>query len=544
VRDDSSGSSGFSLIEAVVAIAIAGILLSAFAIVAVASIRGSTEARVNQQAGDILNSALESARAQSYSSLAMYSGDSTLSGDSRLQTSGCPNSGAYCISLPNPSGSSPALQSLVMTTATGAYITQHQQSVNTNTNHVTFTEWTYITSPTDEAKATYKEVTVYLQWKVDGQTHTRVASTDIASTQRGLPLPHFTLTLNSGGGTYNPGQQVLLKFTILNLGARDSFDFSSNNDSYGWTYYLDNGDGSFSSSTDTVMSDSDGDGVRDTGAIEPTKSVVVWVVYNIPSTATASTNAFTFTAKSVAQPNLGAGTSSHTQSTSVTVTSGVISTATPTPTNTANPCGTVGTAAPSGNLYYLHNSTGGNAFTGASSTSLYPMRFSDQSTAPTASSLVDFSTDDGKGNGVTGRDLRPVGASPSFTDSNVHDVAAWQYQVGSSLNHKTFSGTTYLDVWAQPGSSGGSISLSAMVGYGNTQGQTTTWTNKTTSAATATGSGCDQWREYIIAIPTNSFTVNNNDYLEVLLFNNSASADERIAYDTTTYMANVVWTHN
>jgi len=212
---------------------------------------------------------------------------------------------------------------------------------------------------------------------------------------------------------------------------------------------------------------------------------------------------------------------------------------------------TVGTAAPSGNLYYLHNSTGGNAFSGTSSTaaSTSPMMFSTYLTPPTASSLVPYSTDDGQGNsgngngnGQPGRYLNPVGASPSFTDTTPLDVSNWWYKASNSDGTGTYNGTTYLTVWAEPSASGGTVSLRAMVGY-KSNGNSSSWVNETTSAATVTGSGCDSWRQFIIAIPTNTFSVGNNDKIEVELFNNSATG-ERIAYDTTTYNANVVWTRH
>jgi hypothetical protein len=210
----------------------------------------------------------------------------------------------------------------------------------------------------------------------------------------------------------------------------------------------------------------------------------------------------------------------------------------------------VGTRATSGTQYYLHNTTDGTSYTGTGSTSIQTMQFSQNT--PSATSLYDYSTNDGQGN-FGGRYIQTT--TPSFTNTNALQVANWKFQVITNGQTK-FSGTTYLDIWAEPSSglSTDSVNLTAMVGYGasttttgNGNGNngsgggntTVTWTNE--GSATATGSNCGSWREFIIPVTTTAFSASKNDWIEVLLFN-SGTTGVRIAYDTTVYSANVIWT--
>jgi hypothetical protein len=160
---------------------------------------------------------------------------------------------------------------------------------------------------------------------------------------------------------------------------------------------------------------------------------------------------------------------------------------------------------------------------------------------PTATSLYDYSTDDSQGN-FGGRYIQTT--TPSFTNTNALQVANWKFQVVTNGQTK-FSGTTYLDIWAEPSSglTADTVSLTAMVGYGATSssksGGTVTWTKE--GSASTTGTGCGSWREFIIPVSTTAFTASKNDWVDVLLFN-SGTTGVRIAYDTTVYSANVIWT--
>lgn len=561
-----SADDGFTVIEAVIALLIAGLVLSAVGISVISSVRASATSRINQQASDVAETQLELARSQTYSNLAMSTTDATLtsSQDSRLLSSGCPSGASLCVAVPNPTGTGSVTEGLV-TTNTTAYITQHIKTVTSNTNKVPFTVATYITKPSDEASATYKRVTVYVSWTEYGQTHTRVESTLIASTQRGLPLPHFKLTslscspnCTTGSGSMtayaNPGSTVIFGFKVTNLGARDAWDFTSNNEPLGWSYYLDNGDGVLTTSgagADTVMTDSDGDGVRDTGEIDTNAAVTIWATRAIPSDATNGSSSVNFTATSVAQPNLGAGTSTQSVATTVVVQTGVITptpsttattatpSASPTPTTTtttASACSAVGSTATSGTAYYLHNTSSQSAYTGTGSTAKYPMSFSTVSTPPVNATLYDYSTDDGLGS-HSGRTLTPV-SSFNATNSTALQTADFRYQVTNG-SYKLTAGTAYVTIWAQPasGSSTDTVSLKAAAVLLTKTG---VYTATEGTSATLSGTGCGSWRQFTLAINTNSFTPGNNAYIEIAL-QNVGTTNVQLAFDTTSYPAQTVW---
>lgn len=570
-RQRADADAGFTLIEAVAAIAVAAIMLTAIAFAAVTGIHASTEARINQQAGDVIESAIESARAQSFSSLEMSPATTdpnlTTGKDSRLSASGCPNGGSLCISVPNDNGSGTVKESLDI--QAGGYITNHIQTDTTGTNKVPFTVSSYITSPSDEAGATYKRFVVFVQWHIYGATHTREASTFITDTTRGLPLPHFTLTAaNSTTPTVNPGTTVTFGFTVENLGARDSFKFTDNSGL--WTYYLDNGDGVFDPSTDTKTTD--------TGQIDPNKSVEMWATYTVPTTATAGSTTIKFTATSDAQPGFGAGTSSHSVTATVTVNTGVISptptpttpsptptspsptptTPSPTPTNTPS-CPLVGARGTIGTEYWLRAQNSSTPFNGSTGlTSMDPMQFS--ASPATATALQNYSTE--VSGSQPGRNLSPFSGTPSLpagSPSDVSKAAQWQFLVSSTSGISyTANGYVYLDFWAMPTDAvvGEQMSFEGMVGYGAySKNKGYSWTQEATGTI-STASSCGAWQEFVVAMQlpagknknstTSTFSAGTNDIIEVLLYNTGTKSD-RLAYDanvdstSNSYQSNVLW---
>jgi hypothetical protein len=448
-----------------------------------------------------------------------------------------------CVRVPAQTGSGTVLENLVTTSATG-YITNHIKQVTAKTNKVTFNVYSYITSPSDETSATYKRVTVFVNWTEYGSSHTREASTYVTSTRRGLPLPHFKLTpVTATSRTVNPGTTVYFGFKVTNLGAPDAFDFTASDESLGWSYYVDNGDGTFDPSNpaaETAMADSDGNGVRDTGLLNANVFVIVWAIRTVPSTATAGTSTVTFKAQSVAQPSLGAGTSYLTQNTSVIVQSGVITpspTATPTPTSTATTpaCTPVGTAASSGTLYYLHNTSDGTASTGADSAAQYPMTFS--TNTPGAGSLGDYSTGDGY-SGVTGRVLKPV--TPSNSVSTAAQVADFRYQV-SEPGGTTYAGTASVTLWVEPASglSTDPVNYQVYIVRRAVNGNNTTLTTMATVTSSNPTWGCNGFNQITVQLPISSLKVSKNDYVDVLV-ENTGTNDLRIGYDTASMNGSVI----
>ena len=81
MRRVASEADGFTLIELVVALAIATVIFSAMAAAGIAGVRASVVARQNQQAVDVLNEMVEQSRSVSYTSLAMVTSDLQVNDD-------------------------------------------------------------------------------------------------------------------------------------------------------------------------------------------------------------------------------------------------------------------------------------------------------------------------------------------------------------------------------------------------------------------------------------------------------------------------------
>ena len=155
VRDDS----GFSLIEAVVALFVAAVAFAGLAAAGLSSVKGTLVARQNQQAADFMARELERARALDFGGLANVAAD--LAGDPYLST--C--SGKPCI---DPGTGN---KEIVYTgpTGSGGAISEHVKTVGgAEANFSDFTIRTYVTQPADSYGAEYRRVTVFANWSAYG----------------------------------------------------------------------------------------------------------------------------------------------------------------------------------------------------------------------------------------------------------------------------------------------------------------------------------------------------------------------------------------
>ena len=172
---------GFTLIEAVVALFVLGIIFTALAAAAVGTLRASLVSRVEQQGIDFATEALETARAMDFAGLAMTSDD--LAGDPHITACG-PDK---CI---DPGLGS---QEQLIVSSAGGVSPHIVQIPTTLANNVPISVATYVTDPGD-AEADYKRVTVIASWNVGGVERSRAVSSLVAETTRGLPIPVFKLT--------------------------------------------------------------------------------------------------------------------------------------------------------------------------------------------------------------------------------------------------------------------------------------------------------------------------------------------------------------
>ena len=85
-RDRCAADDGFTLVEAIVALMVLGIIFSALATAAIGAVRASWASRIEQQGVDFATQALEKARDLDYGVLAHVAGD--LGSDPRVTTCG------------------------------------------------------------------------------------------------------------------------------------------------------------------------------------------------------------------------------------------------------------------------------------------------------------------------------------------------------------------------------------------------------------------------------------------------------------------------
>lgn len=298
-RTAPSGDDGFSLIEAVVALAIATAMFTALAFALVGGVKSALLSQQNQQAGDVLNKAVEDARSLSYASLRMRATDLNIGeviGAGRTPAMGT----CLCYDPNTDTTSGPNVEPLWPTDPNGG-IDVHVKSVVQNGG--TFTVRRYITKPMDASSAVYKRLTVVVTWNGLGKLRTLTYTTLVAETKRGLPLPDFKFTnADTLSQCRNPGSQMVYTFTIKNNGARDSWATTASPIAPGWFFYADtNGSGAYEVLSDVALPAATG--TPATGLLEPTTSSRFFAVQTLSLAAPPYTATTTFRATSVAQPS-------------------------------------------------------------------------------------------------------------------------------------------------------------------------------------------------------------------------------------------------
>jgi type II secretory pathway pseudopilin PulG len=541
--------SGFTLLEAVVSLLVATVAFTALAAGAMSAIRGTLSGRQNQQAADFMGREIEKLRLTDFGGLAVLATDLNPSTDDNLTS--C-SGGFTCVDPGNGTQ-----ERIVTDTGDSPAVQDHDFEVSGATsNRTTYRVRIYVTAPNWAERDYYRRLTVMVSWKDGATTRHRSDSTMVAYTQRGLPLPVFKLSpAGPTSMSVNPGAVVVYGMTVNNQGAPDRFDVAKS-DSWAWSWYFDNGDGIFDNDVDAVpaqaVTDTDGNGVIDTGRLDPNGSVKIWIVFDTTGISLPTdphTYNTTITATSVAQPLADGGVK--TLPFATTVGTGVV-TATPTPTGT-------GTSTPTPSPSPTTDCTAASSATGSAAAS-YTLRSytlhndstpSDTSaqqtlsmavTAPYATTLRQYSTDVMANQ--PGRVILPGGtAFPGSGATDPSKVADWRFPVG----RKAYSGNAAINVWVAPtvGGSLAAANLTAYVYKYTKVGSSYAATPLTTIPLTISPFTCDGFQKVggqaAISVPKNgSGSLGTNDWIGVRIVN-SGTASARIAYDVlSVYPAAVV----
>lgn len=508
-RGRMRGDDGVTLVEIMVALTIASGVFLALGLAAIAGVKGTLAARQNQLAGDMMNQAIERARALDFADVAMVTGDPTLAGDPRIDSDTFdPGTGVA--------------EDLVF--ASVGTLNPH---VTTEThNSTTYTIWRYVTQPAGISSGT-RRLTVVVTWEVGDETKVRSTSTFVTATRRGLPLPRFLLQYSSPSvQTKGTGTVVTYGLRLKNYGARDAWNITGPSGT--WSYVVDSDkDGVLDPTEVTSLTDTSADGTLDTGNVEVNGEV--WVLASRTVTGSpGDTTAVAFTFKSVAQPL--AATASQTLSGSYSISGTPSATPTPTPTSsspTATPTGDPQTpfplpvpscaAACTLTTEYLHELP-----LGSHTLALSNPAFDTNATLQSAAN--NYSTDR---TGTAGRWLERGGVLATETNkSRVFDV---RKQVPVATTFRAGQAVLYLNVACLTAGS----PLTVNVAFGQSINTSLgTFTSRGTGSATLTL--CDgTFREVAIGVPVGAdFSVAKNKYAVIRVVIPSTSAgDVRIGYD-------------
>lgn len=452
-----AGDQGFSLVEAVVALAIAVAIFTALAFALIGGARSALLSQQNQQAADVLNRAVEQARAVPYDSLAVREADID-AGETRS-----PALSTVDTYDPTDDSSAGANAEALVYDANGLVAPGAAGATHTATvaqNGGTFTVRRYVTVPADASTSAYKRLTIVVTWSSLGKERTRTYSTLVARTQRGLPLPDFKFSPISGlSQCRNPASEAVYSLSVTNNGARDAWSLTATAGSPTWGFFADtNADGAFDSLVDAPLGTTSG-GTPFTGLLEPDTAKTVFAVATLQDAASrppAYVLPAVFRATSVAQPTFWQELTTQT-SVQATACGAVASpspsasvSASPTPpppvgpTQPAASCADLGSASPSapgGTLirYYMGNpSQPGDT---ASSVGMPVSR--DAGSPPSQPTLYNLSTE--YSTGVAGRYLE----QGSLASTAPRNVASWHYTMPAA---SVLKGNPSVTFYATPAS--------------------------------------------------------------------------------------------
>ncbi len=519
--------------------AIATGMLTAFAYSSISTLHGMQAARLKQQATDLVTQRLEQLRNQAFGQIGHDPGG--IVGDPHLTS--CAGGSCY------------DAEPLVL--AVGGL---SPQIATESANRTDYTLYTYVTEPSDVTGADNKRVTVVAEWAVYGETWSKALSTIVTQTQRGLPLPEFKLApVGPSTITVNPGATAAFGFQLSNQGAPDQWNITAALPSS--SIVLDDGDDVYNPANDTIpLTDHNGDGIVDTGRLEPKQSVVFWVLRDVPAGSPNSSTQFDTTASAASQSGPGA---SALVSSLLVVTDEVIvasPTPTPTPSGTVSPSPTTSptptptpsaseTTCPASNpaptpesvkkynvkAYVLHNSGSTSwpvlplpATDPIPGSEALPVMYLDMNprSIPASRALPVFSSDLSPAN-TSGRILYPGGGFTSTSTSLLMDFR-------TQNPNRDYTGTMVLKLWVKPVDDEDPVDLSAQVYQRKTNGNQAITTRSSVASLAIAEFRCSGFQEvwFNIAVPT--FKTGNNTVLGVRLWN-SGTDKVRVAYDHDLY---------
>jgi type II secretory pathway pseudopilin PulG len=495
LRDDS----GFTLVEAVVALLLATIMFTALAYALVGTLRATNSARMNQQAVDLANQELEDLRRVPWAEL---EGMVTPVGVSGARPD-VPSAGPEAI----------------------------------EENDVVYSVTTYVTQPASSTGELNAQVVV--SWDAYGNPVERVAESSLTKKSAGLPRPDFELRATTPANiVVAPGSAAVWGVRLINRGAWDNWTLASQPG--GLKIYPDRTSASDPTPDGRYDPDIDkdptsGGTIANTGTIDPFDSYNMWLVDPSTTAVTVDPRVWVLTATSSAQPEAVSATESYQVSLQVQE---------PNPTATASGVGTCDAETPAAEpsasgggysqvSYYLHNS-GLSPWptvpgTYNNTTASAPLDLTTQTgVVPAVDPLPQFATD------VAAVPGRPVqsGGDLGIAGFTLPLSQSLTYQM---LNDRTWYTNAQLRVFVRNDTDTSKpLDLQAQL-FSVTSSGTTSYSPQVTSAV-VTANPCtnnSNYREVIFDLsPASVLKLTNSQYLGVRLVNTTSDGSvASFAYD-------------
>ena len=278
---------GFSLIEAVAAILIVMIFMAASAASLISGYRAIRQTKYFQQGTALGNQAIEETRDVSYDALGMLNSD--LAGDSDI-SGNCPGLDVVPGSFYDPGGAALTCERIVSADG-NVEIMNHidpesvEGKVFTIKRYVTWVDTEDQGGPEED----YKRVSVVVEWTDNGTTDSFETSTFVSRARRGLPVPKFELTPASQTKYVEQGFTATFAHSIENLGIVDAYDIEMPVPAgWGIEFYADDQvsgqSGVYDPLYDEALTDTNGNGIPDTGNIATSEVSFFLAVVTVPIT--------------------------------------------------------------------------------------------------------------------------------------------------------------------------------------------------------------------------------------------------------------------
>jgi type II secretory pathway pseudopilin PulG len=486
---------GFSLVEGMVALAIITLVLTALLHTQLSTLRTVHDARLVDQATALGNEALEHARNFTYDDLVMLNSD--LAGDSNVEPG----------NTLDPDAGGPLVSEPLVRASAGAPFAPH---ITTETlEGVTFTINRYVTwvdtTTQGGANEDVKRVVVIVDWQTGGEAETFRTSALLARSRTGLGTTRFEVSPMEQEIEVEPGNQVVLAHAVTTLGINDTYNLEmAVPPGRAWViqFYADvDEDAVFDSGTDTLLTDTNFDGVVDTGGVDTNETFHFLVVWDLIPAEPLGDVEMTLEVTSGARPDL-----------------------------TVEATDTVDIGNPSVTLYLHNRPTPPTADTTAQA------NMTMTEVAPTATTLRKYST-----NYYTNQAGRFVDKKIALhTETSTQFMANWVYQVPSTT---TYTGTAEFTFWVAMKDLKCDKTPQVTIFLRDKATATTgTGTLFATAAATSPPPGLAEpcnFREVTVSIPVNR-TITTNRWIELKITTAETTGDAVLyAYDTTVYPASL-----